>query len=116
MHGSTEIGQLMKTTTELYLTICVCLLISSQFIMSYIEKSSLQEVEPVRVYYSNSIHGTQELGIYSEKGNVKYEEFSKKNTLFNSKYVTEERSINLLNYQLPTNRQARFTYVPDEPK
>ena len=112
----TEIGQIMKTTTGLYLTIGGCVLISSQLIMAYIERTTLPEVEPVRVYYSNSIVGTQELGIYSEKGNVKYEEFSKKKTLFNSKYPTDERSINILNYQLPTHRQARFLYLSDESK
>lgn len=106
----------MKTTTGLYLTVGVCVLISSKFIMMYIEKTALADVEPVLVYYSNSIYGRQELDIYSENGNVKYEEFSKKKTLFNSRYPTDERSAKLLNHRLPAHRQARFTYISDEIK
>lgn len=106
----------MKTMTGLYLTIVVCVLVSSQLIMTHIDRTALLEDEPVLVYYSNSSFGRQELDIYSELGNVKYEEFSKKKTLFHSKYPTDERYINILNYQLPTHRQARFTYISDEPK
>ena len=114
--GLTKIGQLMKATTGLYLCIGVCVLISSPFIMTNIEKSSLPEVEPIRVYYSNSTYGRQDLDIYSEKGNVKYEEFSNRRALFINNKLIDEKAINLLNYQLPTHRQARFTDISDKPK